>query len=106
MEKDLKNQVALVTGGSSGIGKSISIILAAAGAKVAVNYHSDKKGADATVTEIKKNGGEAFAVKGDVGSEKAVDQMFEKVFSKYENLDILVSNAGVQKDAAFDKMTL
>lgn len=106
MEKSLKNQVALVTGGSSGIGKSISIILASAGAKIAVNYHSDKEGAEETVSEIKKNGGDAFAVKGDVGSENAVERMFDQVFSTYKNLDILVSNAGVQKDAAFDKMTL
>jgi glucose 1-dehydrogenase len=106
MEKNLKNQVALVTGGSSGIGKSISIMLATAGAKIAVNYYSDREGAEATVLEIKKNGGEAFAVKGDVGNEEAVEEMFDKVFSTYDNLDILVSNAGVQKDAAFDKMTL
>ncbi|MDT0646648.1 3-oxoacyl-ACP reductase FabG [Zunongwangia sp. F260] len=106
MEKSLKNQVALVTGASSGLGKSVAIYLARAGAKVAVNYHSDEEGANDTVDTIKKEGGEAFAHQADVGDEKEVEGMFEKVFDTYENLDILISNAGIQKDAPLDEMTL
>ncbi|SFU72224.1 glucose 1-dehydrogenase [Pustulibacterium marinum] len=106
MEKSLKNQVAIVTGGSSGIGKGVAIYLGKAGAKVAVNYHSDEEGANDTVNQIKEAGGEAFAIQADVADEASVEHMFDKVFETYENLDILVSNAGLQKDAAFENMEL
>lgn len=106
MEKLLKGQVAVVTGASSGIGKSIAIYLAKAGAKVAVNYHSDKEGATDTLHQIKKFKGEAFIIKADVGNKDSVEEMFSKVFEKYDNLDILISNAGLQKDAAFEAMSL
>lgn len=106
MEKTLKNQVALVTGASSGIGKSIAIMLAKAGSRVVVNYHSDEEGASETVDIIKNAGGEAFSVKADVGDQKDVTRMFDRLFSEYTKLDILISNAGIQKDAPFTKMSL
>lgn len=106
MEKLLQGQVAVVTGASSGIGKEIAIYLAKAGAKVAINYYSDKEGAQDTLQQIKKFKGEGFIVQADVANKKDVDRMFNKVFEKYENLDILVSNAGLQKDAPFEEMEL
>lgn len=102
----LENQVALVTGGSSGIGKSIAYYLAKEGANVAVNYYSDKEGAEEVVKSIEALGKKAFAVQADVGDEEDVARMFDAVFKKYGNLDILISNAGIQKDAPFHEMTL
>lgn len=106
MEKSLENQVALVTGASSGIGKSIAISLGGAGAKIVVNYHSDEEGAQETVEAIKIGGGEAFAVKADVGDPQDVKRLFERLFLTYKKLDILISNAGIQKDAPFKDMSL
>lgn len=106
MEKILKDQVALVTGASSGIGKGIAIMLGNAGARVVVNYHSDVEGARETVESIKKLGGEAISVKADVGDKNDVNKMFDRLFSEYEKLDILISNAGIQKDAPFKEMSL
>ncbi|QLE02763.1 SDR family oxidoreductase [Galbibacter sp. BG1] len=102
----LKNQVALVTGASSGIGKSVAFYLAKEGAQVAVNYYSDKEGAEDVVQKIKDIGRSAFAIQADVGSEEDVLRMFKAVYDEYDNLDILVSNAGIQKDAPFEEMTL
>ncbi|MFI2743417.1 3-oxoacyl-ACP reductase FabG [Zhouia sp. PK063] len=106
MEQSLKNQVALVTGASSGIGKGVAIFLAKAGAKVVVNYHSDEEGANDTIKQIKAIEGEGFAIKADVGDPDDVERMFDKIFKTYDNFDILVSNAGIQKDAPFEEMTL
>ncbi len=105
-DESLKNQVALVTGSSSGLGKAVAIYLGKAGAKVAVNYHSNEEGANDTVKQIKDAGGEAFAIQADVADEESVENLFDKVFSTYNNLDILVSNAGIQKDAPFTEMKL
>lgn len=88
----LEGKRALVTGASKGVGKGIALELARQGCEVAVNFHSDQRGADATVTEIGAAGGRAFTVKGDVGSSADVDAMFERVGA----VDILVNNAGVQ----------
>jgi glucose 1-dehydrogenase len=102
----LDKQVALVTGASSGIGRAVAIEMARAGAKVVVNYHSHPEGGDETVAAIAKNGGQAFAIKADVSKEDEVLAMFREVKARYGRLDILVSNAGIQKDAPFTEMTL
>lgn len=104
--KALKDQVVLVTGASSGIGEAIAKGMAAAGAKVAVNYAFNKKEADRVVGEIKELGSEGIAVKADVSKEKEVKDMYKKICCKFGTVDILVNNAGIQKDSPFIKMSL
>jgi NAD(P)-dependent dehydrogenase (short-subunit alcohol dehydrogenase family) len=96
MPLPLEGKTALVTGASKGVGKGIALELARAGCDVAVNYHSDAAGADATVAEIKKLGRRAFPVKANVGVSADVDSMFVTVFAHFPKLDIVVNNAGVQ----------
>src|SRR5690606_22973876 len=103
--KPLKNQNAIVTGASSGIGQAIAIELGAAGANVLINYHSDEDGAKKTQEEIEKSGGECLVLQGDVSKQEDVSQMFAEVNNTFGNLHILVSNAGIQKDKAFTDMT-
>ncbi len=102
----LDRQVALVTGGSSGIGKGVAIALAKAGADVAVNYRGGKEGADDVVATIQELGRRAVAIQADVSDEASVRQMFETVYAELTRLDILVNNAGIQMDANIDDMTL
>ncbi len=104
--KILENQIALVTGGSSGIGAGIAKAMGEAGAKVIVNFASSEEAANRVVQEISDNGGEAFAVKADVSDEEQVLSMFKTIINKYGILDILVNNSGVQKDSEFVNMTL
>jgi glucose 1-dehydrogenase len=102
----LKDQIALVTGGSSGIGAGIARAMGAAGAKVIVNFSSSEDAANEVVKHIKDAGGEAFAVKADVSNEDHVVSMFKTIFNKHGTLDILVNNSGVQKDANLIDMSL
>ncbi|MEO8044103.1 MAG: SDR family oxidoreductase [Spartobacteria bacterium] len=104
--RPLLNQKALVTGGSSGIGEGCAIALGAAGAAVAVNYHSGAEEADRVVSVIKAAGGEAFAIQADVSKEEDVQAMFAEAIKRFGTLDILINNAGQQQDAAFHEMTL
>jgi glucose 1-dehydrogenase len=102
----LKAQSALVTGGSSGIGAAVAQALAAAGAKVAINYHSGREAAEAIASDIRASGGEAFAIKADVSDEGAVEQMIATTVERFGRLDILVANSGLQKDASFPDLSL
>ncbi len=108
MEKKLQDQVAIVTGASSGIGAGCAKELAKAGATVVVNYPvaSTKDMAEQAVAEIAENGGKAIAYKCDVSREDEVKQMFADVVTQFGTVDILVNNAGLQKDAPFTEMTL
>src|SRR5437763_9130607 len=106
MELSLKGQKALVTGASSGIGEGIARALAAAGAAVVVNYASNPEPAKRVVDTIESAGGEARAIRADVSREADVEAMFAEILAAWGRIDILVSNAGVQKDAAFVDMTL
>jgi glucose 1-dehydrogenase len=108
MEKKLQGQVAIVTGGDSGIGAGVSKALAAAGAHIIVNHssaHSIEK-AEKEVSEIVAEGGSAIRYQCDVSKEDEVQKMFADVITQYTTIDILVNNAGWQKDAAFQDMTL
>jgi len=106
MEVSLKGQNALVTGASSGIGEGIARALAAAGAAVVVNYAGSTDNANRVVDTIKKAGGEARAIRADVSREADVEAMFAEMLGAWGRIDILVSNAGVQKDAPLVDMTL
>jgi glucose 1-dehydrogenase len=109
MAKDkimLKGQVALITGSSSGIGKGIALAMAAAGAKVVVNYHSDQEEGEAVVKEIEEAGGKAIAVGADVSKEDEVKRILRKTTEHFGRLDILVNNAGIQEDKPLVEMSL
>lgn len=90
----LKNKVALVTGGSSGIEKAISLALAKEGCKVVFTYNSNEKGANETLEEIGKDG---FKFKADMHEEKDLEALFDLVKEKFGKLDILVNNAGINR---------
>jgi NAD(P)-dependent dehydrogenase (short-subunit alcohol dehydrogenase family) len=92
----LDSKTALVTGASKGIGRGIALELARLGCDVAVNYHSDREGAEATASEIAAMGRTGFAVQADVGNAAAVQSMFEQVLGRFPRLNILVNNAGTQ----------
>jgi glucose 1-dehydrogenase len=102
----LAGQTALVTGASSGIGARIAVALGAAGAQVGVNYSRNREGAEQVVREIAGAGGRAISLQADVSQEDQVRAMFAALFDSFGTIDILVSNAGIQKDAAFTEMTL
>jgi 3-oxoacyl-[acyl-carrier protein] reductase len=91
----LKNKIALVTGASKGIGAAIARYFAAEGAKVVVNYASDKEGAAKVVKSITANGGTAIAVQADVAKEADITRLFEETKKAFGTLDILVNNAGI-----------
>lgn len=106
MAKLLEGQVALVTGASSGIGLATALALGAAGAKVAVNYRSQRDEAEKAVRTIEEGGGEAFAVQADVSGKSDVEEMFARTIERFGTVDILVNNAGIQADAHFAEMSL
>jgi glucose 1-dehydrogenase len=102
----LTGQKALVTGANSGIGQAVAIALGQAGADVVVNYVDGEDAADAVVAEIRKSGAEAFAYKADVADEGQVAAMFAAAVNRFGTIDILVANAGLQRDSAIQDMTL
>jgi len=104
--KTLIGQPALVTGANSGIGKATAIGLARAGADVVVNYVTDPQSADDVAHQIEGFGGRAITVRADVSKEDEVIAMFAKAVSHFGTLHIAVSNAGLQRDAPFETMTL
>lgn len=106
VNKVLKGQKALVTGANSGIGQAVAIALAQAGADIVVNYVSHPDAADATVKEILRHGVKAYAHQADVSREDQVQAMFKKMIQEFGTIDILVSNAGLQKDSAIENMSL
>jgi 3-oxoacyl-[acyl-carrier protein] reductase len=98
------DQVALVTGGSRGIGRAISLALAGAGHPVAVNYHSRSDAAEAVVAEIQAGGGRAMSVAADVGDGDAVSAMITSVEAELGPIAILVNNAGITDDGLLLRM--
>jgi glucose 1-dehydrogenase len=102
----LLGQKALVTGASSGIGRAIALALGEAGADVIVNYVSGEDKAEQVCREIRGMGVQAHAVRADVSDEGQVQQMFRHMLELYGTIDVLVNNAGLQQDAAFENLTL
>lgn len=103
---DQKKKTVIVTGASSGIGQGIAIAFGKQGANVVVNYHSDEDGAQSTLDQLIAAGGQGFIHKADVSKEEGVIELFEKTKEKYQDLDVLINNAGIQKDSAFAHMSL
>jgi glucose 1-dehydrogenase len=106
IQKVLKGQKALVTGANSGIGESVALALAHAGADVVVNYVTHPEMADYVVQQIKSHGTNAYAHQCDVSREDQVQAMIHKMCDEFGTIDILVNNAGIQMDSPIDKMTL
>lgn len=101
----LQDKVAIVTGSSSGIGQSIAIRLAAEGANLVVNYHSNPEGADDTVKQIEAAGSKAIIVEADVSKLSGTQQLVDKAWQQFGRCDILVNNAGIEKGAPFWDVT-
>ena len=101
----LQGTNALVTGSSKGIGQAIAIRYAEEGADVVVNYNSDPKGAEETVSRIQATGRRAIAIKGDLGSVASVRALVEQGWESLGGLDVLVNNAGVESHAPFWDVT-
>ncbi|CAN7711746.1 SDR family NAD(P)-dependent oxidoreductase [Caballeronia sp. LjRoot34] len=102
---NLNDRVALVTGGSRGIGRAISIALASAGAAVAVNYRQRENEAAGVVAEIERAGGRAIAVRADVSVGDDVKAMFHEVENRLGLIDVLVNNAGTGTIVDIDDLT-
>lgn len=102
----LAGQKALVTGANSGIGRAVAIHLAREGADVAVNYVAGEESAQQVLDEIRRDGGKAIALKADVSKEHEVQAMFKAMREAFGTIDVLVNNAGLQRDAPFEEMTL
>ena len=102
---DLKGRVALVTGGSRGIGAAVARALASAGADVAVNYRERRDAADALVREIQKTGRRAVAIAADVASADDVGRLFKEAAEQIAPVDILVNNAGIAITRGVDDLT-
>ncbi len=102
----LKGQKAIVTGANSGIGKAIAIALGHAGAEVVVNYRDGEDAAVAVVKEIAQGGSRALAIRADVSREAEVKDLFRSAIEQLGTVDILINNAGLQRDAPFEDLTL
>lgn len=106
MSRVLEGQSAIVTGASSGIGQGTAKVLAAAGAKVTINYRGDENGARATAGAVEEAGGAAAIFQADVSDEEDVTRMFDFACERFGRVDILVANSGIQIDAPVLEMTL
>lgn len=91
-------KVAVVSGGSRGIGRAISVALAEAGAEVALLYAGNREAAEKVVAELQERGKEALAIQADVSQAEQVDAAVKQVMTRFGRIDILVNNAGVTRD--------
>jgi 3-oxoacyl-[acyl-carrier protein] reductase len=104
MQISLKDRIAVVTGGSRGIGRAIAMTLAAAGATVIVNYQRNAAAADETVAAITAADGAAISIQADVSVSADVERLFKTVIDQYGTVDILVNNAGITRDTLLLRM--
>jgi len=102
---DLNDRIALVTGGSRGIGKAIALTLADAGAAVAVNYRERSDEAEAVAAAIRKNGGRAEVFSADVSDRSAIQGMVRDIEERLGPIDILINNAGIAAIRTIDEIT-
>jgi glucose 1-dehydrogenase len=103
---DLAGQAAIVTGASSGIGAAVAVGLARAGARVVVNYRGEREGADKTAAAVREAGSEALIIHADVSKEDEVEAMFAEAKRAFGTIHILVANAGLQRDAPSESLSL
>lgn len=103
---NLQGEIALVTGGSRGIGRSIALALAQAGAEVVVNYVSNKEKAESVCHEIEKGGGKALALKFDVGNPTEIESALDGLLKEKKNVGVLVNNAGIAHDGLMMRYAL
>lgn len=101
---NLKGKIALVTGGSRGIGKAIAKRLASQGATVVINFAQNEAAANQTIKEIEESGGQAFASKFDVSDFDKVHQEIDNIIEKFGGLHILINNAGITQDTLLMRM--
>jgi 3-oxoacyl-[acyl-carrier protein] reductase len=94
----LAGKVALVTGGSRGIGKEIVLALSGAGAAVAINYHSQAAAAEGVLKKVEENGGKGIIVQADVTSFEESERMVKAALDHFGRIDILINNAGLRRD--------
>ena len=106
MSERLKDQVALVTGASRGIGRAIVIALAEQGCSVVINYTSSQEAAQALVQSIVQGGGKAIAVRADVSKAEQVESLVKETITQWGRIDILVNNAGITRDTLSLRMKL
>lgn len=104
MQIRLDERIALVTGGSRGIGRAIALSLASTGATVIVNYRGNQAAADETVSAIESAGGKAVAIQADVANAEDVDRLFKEVMDRFGRIDVLVNNAGITRDTLMLRM--
>ncbi|MYV16134.1 glucose-1-dehydrogenase [Furfurilactobacillus milii] len=106
MYSDLKNKVAVVTGGSKGIGQAIAKRFGEEHMSVVINYRSDKTGADEAVKLIEENGGQAVAVQADISEEDGATALLNAALNNFGTLDVWVNNAGMENRVATNEMPL
>ncbi|MCM3771520.1 MULTISPECIES: glucose 1-dehydrogenase [Priestia] len=106
MYKDLEGKVVVITGSSTGLGKAMAIRFATEKAKVVVNYRSKEEEANSVLEEIKKVGGEAIAVKGDVTVESDVINLVQSAIKEFGKLDVMINNAGLENPVSSHEMSL
>ena len=106
MYKDLEGKVVVITGSSTGLGKAMAIRFATEKAKVVVNYRSKEEEANSVLEEIKKVGGEAIAVKGDVTVESDVINLVQSAIKEFGKFDVMINNAGLENPVSSHEMSL
>lgn len=106
MYSDLKGKVVIITGGASGLGKAMAERFGKEGAKVVINYHSDKHDHEEVLKQIRSSGGEAVAVQGDVSKEEEVKKIIAFAVEQFGSIDIMVNNAGVENEVPTEKLSL
>ena len=101
----MSENLALVTGGSRGIGKACALHLAQAGYNVVINYAGNEEAANKTVSELEALGVKAEAVKFDISNHDEAQEAVAKIIEKYGRIDVLVNNAGITRDGLFMRMS-